>query len=78
MKIAILYHTKFGNTEHISEFMAEKMRVGGHEVRIFKIKKTKPSEIISFQPEAIVVGSPTHFGKPARTLGKFIKKLGKI
>jgi flavodoxin len=78
MKIAILYSSKYGNTEHVAEFMAEKIKEGGHEVRLFKTNKTKPAELLESKPEVIVVGGPTHFGNPARALRKYIKKLGKL
>ncbi len=76
MKIAILYHSKYGNTQQIAEFLGQEIQAGGHEVQLFRTKKTEPVEVIAFQPEAILVGGPTHFGKPAG-LGKFLKKLGK-
>jgi flavodoxin len=77
MKIAILYDSKFGNTKRLAEFLSEKTQAGGHEVQLFRTTKTKPKDLISFQPGAILVGGPTHWGKPARTLSKYIKKLGK-
>lgn len=78
MKIAILYDSKYGNTKLLAGFLAEKMQAGGHEVQLFRTTKTKPAEVLAFQPVAILVGGPTHFGKPTRTLSKYIKKLGKI
>jgi flavorubredoxin len=78
MKIAILYDSKYGNTKQLAKFLAEKMQAGGHEVQLFRTTETKPAELLAFQPMAILVGGPTHFGKPARTLGKYIKKLGKL
>ncbi|MFX1476727.1 MAG: flavodoxin domain-containing protein [Promethearchaeota archaeon] len=78
MKIAILFDSKYGNTKTLAEFMAEKMQARGHEVRLFRTKKTKPKELIEFQPMALLVGGPTHMGKPALTLGRYIKKLGKL
>jgi flavorubredoxin len=78
MKIAILYDSKFGNTKQLAEFMAEKMQGGGNEVQLFRTTQTKPAELLAFQPAAILVGGPTHWGRPARTLSKYIKKLGKL
>ena len=78
MKIAILYDSKFGNTKQLAEFMAELIKAGGHEVQLFRTTKTKPAKLFAFQPEAILVGGPTHWGRPARTLSKYIKKLGKL
>jgi len=78
VKIAILYDSKYGNTKQVAEFLAEKMQAGGYEVRLFRTTETKPADLLAFQPEAILVGSPTHMHKPARTLGQYIKKLGKL
>lgn len=78
MKIAILYDSRYGNTEQLAEFLGEKAKDGGHEVQLFRTKKTKPANLLAFQPVAILVGGPTHFGQPARTLRKYIEKLGKL
>ena len=77
LKIAILYDSKYGNTKQLAEFMAEKIKSSGNEVHLFRTKKSKPKELLAFQPEALLVGGPTHMGKPALTLGRYIKKLGK-
>lgn len=78
MKIAILYDSKYGNTKQVAEFLAEKIQDDGHEVQLFRTTETKPAELLAFQPEAILVGGPTHMHKPARTLSQYIKKLGKF
>lgn len=77
MKIAVLYDSKYGNTKQVAEVLAEKMQAGGHEVQLFRTTKSKPADLLAFQPIAILVGGPTHMHKPARTLNKYIKKLGK-
>ncbi len=77
LKIAILFDSKYGNTKKLAEFMAEKMQTNGYEVRLFRTKKTKAKELLAYQPEAILVGGPTHMGKPALKLVRYIKKLGK-
>ena len=78
MKIAILYNSKYGNTKTIAEFIVEQIQAGDHEVKLFRTKNTKPTELLAFQPEAILVGGPTHFGRPTSSIGKYIKKLGKL
>ena len=78
MKIAILYDSKYGNTKKVAEFLAEKIQNEGHEVKLFRTTESKPAELLTFQPEAILVGGPTHMHKPARTLSNYIKKLGKL
>lgn len=78
MKIAILYDSKYGNTKQVAEFLVEKMQASGYEVRLFRTTASKPADLLAFQPEAILVGGPTHMHKPARTLSQYIKKLGKL
>ena len=78
MKIAILYDSKFGNTKQVTEFLADQLNSSGYEVKSFRTKKTVPSELVAFEPEAILVGSPTHGKAPARTLKKYLKKLAKL
>ncbi len=78
MKIAILYESKYGNSKQVAEFLAEKIQESGNFVQIFRATKTKPSQLIAYQPVALIVGGPTHFGKPVRSLTKFLKKLGKL
>ena len=77
MKVAVLYDSKFGNTKQVAEFLAEKMQANNHQVRLFRTTETEPQDLLAFQPVAILVGGPTHIGNPARTLGKFLKNLGK-
>jgi len=77
MKIAVLFDSRYGNTKKLAEYMAEKIQASGNEVSLFRTKKTKAKELLAFQPEALLVGGPTHMGKPALTLRKYIKKLGK-
>lgn len=78
MKIAVLYDSKYGNTKQVAEFLAEGIQAENHEVRLFRTKETQPTELLAFQPMAILAGGPTHAGSPARTLGKYIRDLGKF
>ena len=52
MKIAVLYDSKFGNTKQLAEYMVDKIQAGGHEAQVFRTKKTKPKELLTFQPKA--------------------------
>ena len=61
MKIAILYNSKYRNTQQVAEFLVEKTQAGGHEVLLFRTTETKLADLLAFQPEAILVGGPTIF-----------------
>ena len=78
MKVAILYDSKYGNTKKIAEYLADKVNSSGHEVRLFRTGESKPENLLNFIPEVILVGGPTHMGRPARALGKYLKKMGKL
>ncbi len=78
MKIAILYHSKFGNTKELAIYLAQKVKEKGHEIQLFRTTENKPKTLFEFDPDAMLVGGPTQFGKPVRKLSNYIKKLGKI
>ncbi len=77
MKIAVLYDSKFGNTKQLAEFLAEQLNTGGHEAKVFRTTESKPRDLVAFEPEVLIAGAPTHAWNPARTLGRYIKKIGK-
>ena len=77
MKIAIIYDSKYGNTKQLAEFIADSIRSSGHEVRLYRTRRSKAKDLLAFEPEALLVGGPTHMGGPARALGKYLKKIGK-
>ncbi|NVM54390.1 MAG: hypothetical protein HWN66_11865 [Candidatus Helarchaeota archaeon] len=78
MKVAILYDSKYGNTKQVAEFLAEKVGAGGHEGHLFRTGESKPEDLLAVEPEVLLVGGPTHIGRPARALRKYLKKMGKI
>lgn len=76
-RVFIVYDTKYGNTKLVAEKIAEGMReFKGIEIDISDVKKIDLKKIDSF--DAILIGAPTHFGSPSRTIMKFIDKLGKL
>ncbi len=71
------YESKYGNTELVAEKIVEGMRkVKGIETAISKLKEIDLNKIQDY--DAILVGSPNHFGGPTRGVKKFIDKLGKL
>jgi len=76
-RVFIVYDTKYGNTKLVAEKIAEGIReVKGIETEVSDVKKVDLKKIDSF--DAILIGAPTHFGSPSRTIMKFIDKLGKL
>jgi len=76
-KVIVVYESKYGNTKLVAETIIEGMKkVKGIETVLSEIKKVDLSEIPGY--DAILVGSPNHFGGPTRSVKKFIDKLGKL
>jgi flavodoxin len=76
VKVFVVYDTKYGNTKLVAEKIMEGLgEVEGIETAIRDVEDTDPKTAADY--DAILIGSPTHFGGPARRINKFIDKLGK-
>ncbi len=81
MKIAIFYENKFEETEHLAQFLTHQVKINGNKVELFKVHNKNPRELINFDPEMILVVTPTHDCKwPCyfQKTSAYIKKLGKL
>ena len=77
MKVIVVYESKYGNTKLVAETIVEGMRqVEGIETVLSELKEVDLNKIPDY--DAILVGSPNHFGGPTRGVKKFIDKLGKL
>ncbi len=76
-KVIVVYESKYGNTKLVAETIIEGMKkVKGIETVLNELKKVDLNEIPDY--DAILVGSPNHFGGPTRGVKKFIDKIGKL
>ena len=76
-KVIVVYESKYGNTKRVAETIIEGMKeVEGIEAVLRELKEVDLNEIVDY--DAILVGSPNHFGGPTRSIRKFIDKLGKL
>ena len=76
-KVIVTYESKYGNTKLVSETIIEGMKkVKGIETVLRELKEVDLNKITDY--DAILVGSPNHFGGPTRGVKKFIDKLGKL
>ncbi|MEM3068929.1 MAG: flavodoxin family protein [Nitrososphaerales archaeon] len=76
-KVIVVYETKYGNTKLVAEKIIEGMReVEGIETTLSEIKEFDLNKLANY--DAILIGSPNHFGGPTRGIKKFIDKLGKL
>lgn len=70
VKVLIVYYSQTGNTEKMAEFVAEGVRnVNGEAI----LKKVSEASIDDLQEvDAIICGSPTHYGHSAGDILSFI------
>lgn len=73
MKVCVAYESKYGNgkkcVEHLQEVIAKK----GHNVEAYSVREIKPKSLP--QADLYVFSAPTHVGKAAGKMRKFLKKL---
>jgi len=77
VKVFVVYDTKYGNTRLVAEKIAEGMKEDdGIETAISDVEEVDLEKVANC--DAILIGSPNHWGGPSRTIRKFIDKLGKL
>ena len=74
-KVFVIYDKKYGNTKLVAEEIAKGLReLEGIETSINDVKDIDIEEVAD--SDAILIGTPNHVGRPARTISTFIDKLG--
>jgi len=77
VKAIIVYESKYGNTKHVAETIAGGMNeVPETEVVLTEFNNVDLTKIGDV--DAILIGSPNHFGNATRSIKKFIDSLGKL
>jgi flavodoxin I len=74
MKALIVYDSVYGNTENIARAIAEAI-TPSYEVKILRVGDANPSELASI--DLLVVGSPTHAGRPTPAIQDLLNKVTK-
>jgi len=75
MKALIVYDSVYGNTEKIARAIAEAITPSG-EVKVLGAGEANPSELES--TDLLIVGSPTHGGRPTPAVQDFLNKVPKL
>jgi len=75
MKAFIVYDSVYGNTEKIARAVAEAITPSG-EVKVLGVGKANPSELASI--DLLIVGSPTHAGRPTPAVQDLLNKVPKL
>jgi NAD(P)H dehydrogenase (quinone) len=77
VKTIIVYESKYSNTKLVAEAIAEGMsEIEGVETVVKKLKDVDPNKITDY--DAILIGSPNHYGGPTKGVKGFIERLGKL
>jgi hypothetical protein len=72
MKIGYLHASKYGNGAAVAAEFRRQMRAKGVAVDVHHIRELKPSELMP--ADLYVFSSPGRFGKPIRSMRRFLKK----
>jgi flavodoxin len=75
MKALIVYDSVYGNTEKIARAIAEAI-TPSNEVKVLRAGEANPSELASIN--LLIVGSPTHAGRPIPTVQDFLNKVPEL
>ncbi|NIR87173.1 FprA family A-type flavoprotein [Candidatus Bathyarchaeota archaeon] len=77
VKVFVVYDTKYGNTKLVAETIVEGMKeVEGIETAISDVEEVDLEKVADY--DAILIGSPNHWGGPVGGIKKLIDKLGKL
>ncbi len=76
-KVIVIYESKYGNTRQVAkEIIAGIKETAAIEVILSEVRQVNFDDIIA--ADAILIGSPNHFGKATKIIRIFIDELGKI
>jgi flavodoxin len=70
MKALVVYDTVYGNTEKIAKAIGDAVN---SEVKVLRASEANPSELKAF--DLLIIGSPTHGGRPTPAIQDFIDKI---
>jgi flavodoxin len=70
MKTLVVYDSRFGNTKLVAEAIGE--GIPG-EAEVVHVGEAKPTELGGY--DLLVVGAPTHGGRPSEAAKAFLKKI---
>jgi len=77
VKVSVVYDTKYGNTKLVAEKIVEGLKEAkGVETAISDVKGVDLDEVSG--SDAILIGSPNHLGRPARSITAFIDKVARL
>jgi len=75
MKALVIYDSVYGNTEKIARAIGNAIAPSA-EVKVLKASEANPSELTSI--DLLIVGAPTHGGRPTPPVQDFLNKVPKL
>jgi flavodoxin len=72
MRVFIIYDSLYGNTERIAQAMAGSLQVW-HTLRTVQVASVNAA--VSLDADLLLVGSPTHGGRPSKSIVTFLAQL---
>lgn len=76
----VIYYSRSGNTRIMAQTIADAMNKAGLSTQCKMVTETKVDDVL--KADAIVVGSPTYYGRPAAPIAAFfdetVNKHGKL
>ncbi|NIO36863.1 hypothetical protein GTO27_04070 [Candidatus Bathyarchaeota archaeon] len=77
VKVYVVYDTKYGNTKLVAEKIVEGMKeVREIETVVVNVGEANPENVTDY--DAILIGSPNHYGGPTKGIREFIDELGQL
>ena len=73
-KLLVAYESRTGNTEKMAEYIAEGIRMGGHEVIVKKLSELKKDEDLKGY-EGYVLGCPTYHRDMTQGMKQFLFRM---
>ena len=75
-KILVVYDSLTGNTEKMAKFIARGVKEADGDVKVRKVENVDLQELI--EADALILGSPTHYGTMSAGMKQFIYKTDSI
>jgi flavodoxin I len=69
-RVLVVYDSIYGNTEKIARAIGEAI---SNDVSVIRVGGVKPSDLHGF--DIVILGSPTHGGRPTKTMSEFMKRI---
>ncbi len=74
-RAAVVYDSKWGNTQQVAAEIAAGIREAGAQADLIQVRQATPENLAGY--DAILIGSPNHFGTATAGIRRLINRLGR-